>query len=158
MPKAPAKKASSKTAKPKAAPAKAPAKSTATKTVTPEQKATEMANKLFKGAVAKVKSIDSAKVESWQQKWLALPANRKKMERWYDAPQVATEEVLAMTNDIIDFMQKQEGGQSLVFKKLKEGFKSFKQNPWMFVHGKLQKGADVAKKAAEKSAAKKTSK
>lgn len=135
---------------------KTSAKKTTAKTVTPEQKASEMANKLFKGAVTKVKSIDNAKVEAWQQKWLALPANRKKMERWYDAPQVATEEVLAITNDIIDFMQKQEGGQSVIFKKFKEGFKAFRESPWMFVHGKLQKGADVPKKAAEKSGANKT--
>lgn len=50
--------------------------------------------------------LEPKKVDQWQKKWLAVPANRKKYEKVTDAPEVVGEELLEMTNDIIDFVQK----------------------------------------------------
>ena len=50
--------------------------------------------------------LDQKKIDAWQKKWLAMPENRKKYETIKDAPEVVGEELLEMTNDIIDFVQK----------------------------------------------------
>lgn len=59
--------------------------------------------------------LDQKKVDDWQKKWLAVPENRKKYETIKDAPEVVGEELLEMTNDIIDFVQKK--GAELAPKK-----------------------------------------
>ena len=71
---------------------------------------------------AKIKAktgLDNAKVDAWQAKWLAMPQTRKKYEHLQDAPMVVLEESLAMANDIIDFVQGEEGGKSEALKKMK---------------------------------------
>lgn len=71
--------------------------------------------------------MDDKKVNEWQKKWLAMPATRKKYEKLADAPEVVGEELFAMTNDIVDFMQGEKTGQSNLFKKINEkGNKLFK--------------------------------
>jgi hypothetical protein len=83
---------------------------------------------------AKIKAktgIDSKKIDEFQKSWLAVPENRKKYEHIADAPEVAVEEILAMTNDIIDYCQGQDASKSHLFKNLKE--KGAK-----FLHGSIE--------------------
>jgi len=92
---------------------------------------------------AKIKAktgLSNEKVDAWQKNWFIMPATRKKYEHLTDAPQVAGEELFAMTNDIIDFVQRQPGGQSVVFKKLKEQGAEFLHNPKDYLKSKYQKG------------------
>ena len=49
-----------------------------------------------------------------------MPGTRRKYEHLTDAPMIAIEEGMGMANDILDFLQNEEGGKSLVFKGLKE--------------------------------------
>lgn len=65
------------------------------------------------------KHFEPKKVDEWQKKWLAVPANRKKYEKIADAPEMVGEELTAMANDIIDFVQGEETGKSTFFKKIK---------------------------------------
>ena len=90
--------------------------------------------------------FEPKKVDAWQEKWLAVPDNRKKYEKLTDAPEVVGEELLAMTNDIIDFIQGEEGGKSEVLKKIKSKMSGFLKNPIGF----LQKQAVQGKALAEK--------
>jgi|GEM_PF-3290950 len=88
--------------------------------------ATHAADEVF----TKLKShFETKKVDAWQKKWLSVPANRKKYEKLADAPEVAGEEALAITNDIIDFIQGQESEQSHLFKRLKGSFQTFFKHP-----------------------------
>ena len=80
---------------------------------------TKAASDVFAKIKAKV-PVDNKKVDAWQKAWLAMPKNRKKYEHLKDAPQVAGEELIAMTNDIVDFVQREGGGNSHVFNKIKE--------------------------------------
>ncbi|MBN2096541.1 hypothetical protein JW752_04055 [Candidatus Peregrinibacteria bacterium] len=110
--------------------------------------------------------IDNKKVDAWQEKWLAVPKNRTKYEHLKDVPAVMGEELFAMTNDIINFIQREEGGQSHIFKKLKEEGGAFLHHPIEYLQKKgeaakkkageakamAQKKAGEAKKAAEKQA------
>ena len=73
--------------------------------------------------------FEPTKVDAWQKKWLEVPANRKKYEKLSDAPEVASAELKAMANDIIDFAQGQEGGKSDLFKKVKTKMSGFLKNP-----------------------------
>ncbi|MBU1017736.1 hypothetical protein KKA33_01770 [Patescibacteria group bacterium] len=88
--------------------------------------------------------VDNKKVDAWQEKWLAVPKNRTKYEHLKDVPMVMGEELFAMTNDIINFVQREEGGQSHVFKKLKEEGGAFLHHPIEY----LQKRGEAAKKKA----------
>jgi hypothetical protein len=92
---------------------------------------------------AKIKAktgLSDEKVDAFQKNWFKMPATRKKYEHLKDAPQVAGEELFAMTNDIIDFIQRQPGGQSVVFKKIKEQGAEFLHNPKDYLKSKYQKG------------------
>jgi hypothetical protein len=85
-----------------------------------EDQVVKKAKEIFKMIKEKA-PIASEKVEVFQKNWLAMPSTRKKYERWIDAPQMAIEEALGMTNDIIDYVQGQDTtGQSHVFKALKD--------------------------------------
>ena len=103
------------------------------------------------------KHFEPAKVDAWQEKWLAIPENRKKYEKLADAPEVMGEELVAMTNDIIQFAQGQEGGTSEVFKKLKKSGSAFFKNPIAFIQSKAAKAETVpeAKTKSPKKADKK---
>ena len=106
---------------------------------------------------SKIKSktgLSQEKVDAWQKSWLAMPENRKKYEHLTDAPQVVGEELIAMSNDIIDFVQGQEGGQSHLLTKLKSNLGGLFKNPLGFVKGKA--ATTKAKAVATKTAAKKT--
>lgn len=94
-----------------------------------ESPAVKTAMDIFAQIKTKISTIDDKKVDEWQKKWLAMPEKRAKYGNIKDAPTVVGEELFAMTNDIIDFIQKQEGGKSLVFKKIKENIKGFMNNP-----------------------------
>lgn len=87
------------------------------------------------------KHFDKKKVDDWQKKWLAVPANRKKYKKLQDAPEVVGEELSAMVNDIIDFAQGEEAGKSGVFKKVKGLFGKAKD--------RAQKGMAEARKRAD---------
>lgn len=109
---------------------------------------------------AKVKAktgVSNEKVDAWQKSWLAMPKNRKKYEHLQDAPKVVGEELVAMSNDIIDFVQGEHGAQSQVFSKLKEEGSSFFKHPVDYIGAKVDKGVDsimAAKKKAEEGAGK----
>ena len=70
----------------------------------------------------KVTHVTPEQVDAWQKNWLAMPETRKKYEHLQDAPKVVGEELVAMSNDIIDYIQGQTGGKSEVFKKIKNLF------------------------------------
>ncbi len=95
------------------------------------------------------KQFDAKKVDAWQEKWLAVPANRKKYEKISDAPEVAGEELMAMANDIINFAQGEEGGNSHLFKKVKTGLGGFFKNPAKFMQDQAAKGKKMANKAKD---------
>lgn len=82
-------------------------------------------------------NFDTQKVDEWQKKWLAIPENRKKYQTISDAPEVIGEELLAISNDIIDFIQGEEGGKSTVLKKLKVGAGAFLKDSFSFIQKKL---------------------
>lgn len=90
---------------------------------TPVVRAQEGADKVTKKAEEVFgnlkKHFEPRKVDEWQKKWLAVPANRKKYEKLQDAPEVVGEELMAMANDIIDFAQGEETGKSNLFKKVR---------------------------------------
>jgi hypothetical protein len=88
--------------------------------------------------------FDKKKVDEWQKKWLAMPKNRKKYEKITDAPEVVGEEAVAIVNDIVDFAQGEEGGQSHLFTKVKGTLGG--------VFGKAKGMADKAKSTAEDAA------
>ncbi|MBU0577208.1 hypothetical protein KJ742_05480 [Patescibacteria group bacterium] len=130
--------------------------STATKTK--PQKKTETTPDSVKKAAGKIFSkiqaktgIDNKKVDAWQKSWLGMPENRKKYEHLKDAPQVAGEELVAMSNDIIDFIQGEETGQSHIFKQLKAEWSSFFQHPGSYVMSKYKKGEEIAKSVTAKA-------
>ncbi len=114
------------------------AKSTKDMTHSMSQKATETL-KHFK------KHFEPKKVDEFQEKWLKVPENRKKYKKITDAPQVAAEEVLAMTNDLIQYIQGQKGGQSKLLEKLKKGVSGFVKNPAAYVKAR-QEASNKAKK------------
>ncbi len=139
-----------------------------TKKSDPKKAAKKAKDKLQHNAVAKTAKdifgkiknktdIDNKKVDAWQKKWLAVPKNRTKYEHLKDAPAVVGEELFAMTNDIIDFVQREEGGKSHVFKSLKEKGAAFLHHPIEYLQ---KKGEEAGKKAKEvkKSAKKKAKK
>ena len=106
---------------------------------------TKTVSDIFAKIQAKTK-IDNKKVDEWQKKWLAMPEKRAKYEHLKDAPEIVGEELFAMCNDIIDFIQKQEGGKSTVFKKLKvKGGVFFKQS-LDFLKQQYKKGKEFIEK------------
>jgi len=100
--------------------------------------------------------IENKKINEWQSKWLQLPEQRTKYEHLKDAPSVVGEELFAMVNDIINFIQKEEGGKSIIFKKIKEKTKDFVKNPFEFLKRKAEatrKKYDEAKIIAQEKSA-----
>ena len=137
---------------------------TKTKPITKEaEKTTENTEKAIKDGAEKVAHavdeifgklkthFETKKVDEWQKKWLTVPANRKKYEKIADAPEVVGEEMMAVTNDIIDFVQGQESHQSNVFKKLKGSFQTFFKHPVESAKKEVTKGASAVKETAEKA-------
>jgi hypothetical protein len=103
---------------------------------------------------AKIKEVSgtsSKKVDEWQKTWLAMPETRKKYEHLADAPEVVGEELLAITNDVINFVQKQEGGQSVVFKKIKAGFGKLLKTPIDYFKAVYQKNKEKTATLADKA-------
>lgn len=93
--------------------------------------------------------FEPEKVNAFQEKWLAVPANRKKYKKITDAPQVAAEEILAMTNDLIDYIQGEKVGQSTFLQKIKKGVSGFFKNPAQYVQQKGAQGAEKVNEASE---------
>ena len=93
--------------------------------------------------------FEPEKVNAFQEKWLAVPANRKKYEKITDAPQVAAEEILAMTNDLIDYIQGEKTRQSTFLQKIKKGVSGFFKNPAQYVQEKTEQGAEKVNQVGE---------
>lgn len=87
--------------------------------------------------------VDKKRVDEWQTKWLAIPKNRTKYTGLKDAPLIMGEEIFAMANDIIDFVQHEEGGQSGVLKRMKEEGATFLHQSM----GLIQKGKTSVQKS-----------
>ena len=134
---------------------KSPTKTPPAGVKTPMADAQKGAEKLSKAAdqvFGKLKKhFDKKKVDAWQAKWLAVPANRKKYQKIADAPEVVGEELIAITNDIIDFVQGEEGGKSNILKKLKGGLSGFFKNPVNFVQKQAAQGRVMAEKAVDQA-------
>jgi len=107
----------------------------------PPKAVTKTASGIFSQIQAKT-GIDNKKIDEWQKKWIKLPEQRTKYKYLSTAPAVVGEEMFAMVNDIIDFIQKEEGGQSILFKKIKEKTKDFVKNPFDY----LKQKAEAARK------------
>jgi len=108
------------------------------------------AEKTAAGIFAQIQAktgLDNKKIDEWQKKWISIPEKRTKYEHLKDAPNVVGEEVYAMANDIIDFIQKEEGGKSVIFKKIKESVGSFIHNPGGFLKQKVEEGKKFAMNA-----------
>lgn len=127
-------------------------KTTAKPSSVSAKQATDKVGKAAGDVFGKMKKhFDPKKVDAWQKKWLAVPANRKKYEKITDAPEVVGEELMAMTNDIIDFAQGEEGGKSNVFKKVKGTLGGLFKNPAKFVQDQAAKGKEIAEKTAKQA-------
>lgn len=128
-------------------------KKTTAKTSTPSAKqAGDKAAKVAGDVFGKLKGhFEPKKVDEWQKKWLEVPANRKKYDKIADAPEVVGEELTAMTNDIIDFIQGEAGGKSNVFKKIKGSLGGLFKNPVKFVQAQATKGKEMAEKSAKQA-------
>jgi hypothetical protein len=127
---------------------------TASKEVSKPHPAEKAAAGIFAQIQAKT-GIDNKKINEWQKKWIALPEHRTKYEHLKNAPDVVGEEIFAIANDIIDFIQREEGGKSIIFKKIKENADSFIHNPSEYLkHGYEggKKFAIEAKSYVEKKA------
>ena len=103
---------------------------------------------------AKIKEVSGAsskKVDEWQKTWLAMPETRRKYAHLTDTPEVVGEELLAITNDVINFIQKQEGGQSVVFKKIKAGLGKLFKTPIDYFKAVYKKNQEKTAALAEKA-------
>lgn len=117
-----------------------------------DNQVTKTASDLFAKIKAKT-GASSKKVEEWQQTWLAMPKTRKKYEHLVDAPEIVGEEMLGMTNDIIQFIQREEGGNSVIFKKIKGEWSEMTHHPVDFFKGKWEKGKTAVKTGVAKAKA-----
>jgi len=89
------------------------------------------------GLFAKVQQktgLEDKKIDEFQKKWLEVPETRTKYKHWWDAPAIGGEELYAMFNDIIDFVQAQEVGQSHVFTSLREESETILKDPEAYFH------------------------
>ena len=89
------------------------------------------------GLFAKVQQktgLGDKKIDEFQKKWLEVPETRTKYKHWWDAPAIGGEELYAMFNDIIDFVQAQEVGQSHVFSSLREESETILKDPEAYFH------------------------
>jgi hypothetical protein len=88
------------------------------------------------GLFAKVQEktgLDDKRIDEFQKKWLEVPETRTKYRHWWDATAIGGEELYAMFNDIIDFVQAQEVGQSHVFSSLREESEKIIENPDSYI-------------------------
>jgi len=93
--------------------------------------------KAVHGLFAKVQEktgLKDDKIDEFQKKWLEVPETRTKYKHWWDAPAIGGEELYAMFNDIIDFVQAQEVGQSHVFTSLREESETILKDPEAYFH------------------------
>jgi len=137
---------------PKKAAAEAKKKAEEAKKKLTDNQVTKTASDLF----AKIKDktgASSKKVDEWQKSWLAMPSTRKKYEHLIDAPEIVGEEMLAMTNDIIQFIQRQEGGNSVIFKKIKGEFGEMVHHPVKYFQEKFEKGKSAVSSVTGKAKA-----
>ncbi len=137
---------------PKKAAAKAMKKAEEAKKKLTDNQVTKTASDLFAKIKAKT-GASSKKVEEWQKTWLAMPKTRKKYGHLVDAPEIVGEEMLGMTNDIIQFIQKEEGGNSVIFKKIKGEWSEMTRHPVDFFKGKWEKGKTAVKTGVSKAKA-----
>jgi hypothetical protein len=89
------------------------------------------------GLFAKVQEktgLEDKKIDEFQKKWLEVPETRTKYKHWWDSTAIAGEELYAMFNDIIDFVQAQEVGQSHVFSSLREESETILKDPETYFH------------------------
>ena len=101
------------------------------------------------GIFAKIQSktgIEDKKIDEFQEKWLAIPENRTKYKHLVDAPTIVAEELFAMFNDIIDFMQSQEAAKSHVFESLRAEAKAIKKSPEIYLGEKMDYGKSLWQK------------
>lgn len=125
-----------------------PAKSE--KEVSKPHPAAKTAEGIFAQIQAKT-GLDNKKIDEWQKKWISLPEKRTKYEHLKDAPDVVGEEVYAIANDIIDFIQREEGGKSVIFKNIKEGVGSFIHNPGGYLKEKAAQLKGMVEKTKNKT-------
>ena len=109
------------------------------KTDTKNPAVTKTAVNIF-GYIKEKTGINDKKIDDWQKKWLSLPENRKKYAHLKDVPDIVGEEFSAVANDIIEFVQGKESGKSVVFKTIKENFKSFAHDPAEYLKKKASEG------------------
>lgn len=142
------KKATKKPAKTqaKAAPSKKPAPPLQ---VSQENAFGRTVHGIFQRVQAKT-GLSDEKLDKFQAGWLAMPKTRREYKHLADAPMVAIEEGLAMANDIVDFLQSQKGGQSLVFEKLKGELSELVHHPFSFLKTKWEAAETLAKNVAHK--------
>ena len=105
---------------------------------------TKTAGDIFEKVRSKT-GISQKKIDAWQTDWLAMPKTRKKYKHLKDAPQIVGEEALAMTNDIMNFIQGKEGGNSNIFKEVKSEMGEFTHAPKHYLKDKYNKGRELAK-------------
>jgi len=129
---------------------KAEATASAAKEKLTNNPVTKAAGNIF-GKIKAKTGLSNEKVDKWQKSWLSMPETRKKYEHLKDTPQVVGEELVGMSNDIIDFIQGEETGQSHVFKKLKAEFGAMFHDPLAFFKSKLAKGKEAAMTAKSKA-------
>ena len=108
-------------------------------------KVTKTVSDIFAKIQAKT-GVNKKKVDEWQKKWLAMPEKRTKYEHLKDLPEVVGEELFAVTNDIIDFIQKEEGGKSVALKGLKEEGGKFAKQSLDFLKKQYKKGKEFIEK------------
>lgn len=96
--------------------------------------------------------LKDEKIDEFQKKWLDTPEVRTKYSHWWDATAIGGEELYAMFNDIIDFVQDQEGGKSHVFASLRKEADQILKDPEAYVRhltelgrGWMQRGMGVAR-------------
>jgi len=126
-----------------------PKKTEATKQKLTDNQVTKTASDLFAKIKAKT-GASSKKVDEWQKTWLAMPATRKKYDHLTDVPEIVGEELLGVTNDIINFIQREEGGDSVIFKKIKGEWGEVTHHPVDYFKGKWGKGKSAVQSATEK--------
>lgn len=113
----------------------------------------QAAEHVFSNIKETAKNIDNKKIDAWQEKWLVMPKTRAKYERLNDLPEVAKEEMIAMSNDIVDFVQGQEGGKSEMLKKLKTEGSQMIHKSFDFIKAKIgAKMNELKAKPQEKTA------
>jgi hypothetical protein len=101
------------------------------------------------GLFAKIQSktgLRDEKIDEFQEKWLAIPRNRTKYKHLVDAPTIMAEELFAIFNDIIDFMQAQDADKSQVFESLRVEAVAIKTDPEGYLGKRVGQGKSLWKR------------